>query len=47
MKRCISLFLRLVMIGLDPAIHIFSAAKTKDVDAPIKPGHGEPISYNP
>jgi hypothetical protein len=29
------------MAGLVPAIHVFSAANKKDVDARDKPGHDE------
>jgi hypothetical protein len=29
------------MAGLDPAIHVFLAVATKDVDARDKPGHDE------
>ena len=28
-----------VMAGLVPAIHVFGAARKKDVDARVKPGH--------
>jgi hypothetical protein len=30
-----------VMAGLIPAIHVFSTAESKDVDARDKPGHDE------
>jgi hypothetical protein len=29
------------MPGLDPAIHVFLSAVSKDVDARVKPGHDE------
>jgi len=29
------------MAGLVPAIHVFRAARKKDVDARVKPGHDE------
>jgi len=32
----------LVMAGLDPAIHVFLASRSKDVDARHKAGHDEP-----
>jgi hypothetical protein len=36
-----SVYLSLVMAGLDPAIHVFSRHTYKDVDARHKAGHDE------
>jgi hypothetical protein len=32
---------KVVMPGLDPGIHVFAAARKKDVDGRDKPGHDE------
>jgi hypothetical protein len=37
--------MKLVMAGLVPAIHVFGAARKKDVDARDKPGHDGDYPY--